>query len=150
MSKRKEAELAAGSSRQAKRRARMAEIGRPDTAAIDRAVSEAFRFLAGSVQREILAATDDMPKDRRTELLTQAKVRALDVPVLAVRILVNRYGYDRAQTLDAMRVRQEEQPEHSDPSYFPSFNPDPVAQAARIETVRQARRLTQDSESVGA
>lgn len=136
--------------RQAKRRARMAEIGRPDTAAIDRAISEAFRFLSSSVQREILAATSDLPKERRGKMLAQAKLRTLDVPVLAARILIDRYGYDRLQTLDAIRVRQEEQPEHSDPSFFPSFNPDLAAQQDRIDTVRQARRLIQEVEPVGA
>jgi hypothetical protein len=136
--KKREAELLAGAGRQARRRARMAEARRPDTQACDRAIVEAVSFKFAEVLRDIRAMTDgDM--DERARLMKGATVNVSTMVAVACQILVERYGYDRQQTMEAVKLRVAEREQHLDPSFIPSFNPDVAAQAARTAEVAAAR-----------
>lgn len=124
--KKREGQLAAARKRQADRRARMRATGKPDTNTVDKAVMEALAYTMASTQT------------------TSVNVTATTISVstlvwTAITILVDREGFDRAQSKAALKLRLRQREEHLDPSYVPSLVPDPVLQMQRMHQASNAR-----------
>lgn len=118
---------AAARERQARRRARMSAIGRPDSAATDRAIVEALSFTMASTKR-----TTSDPHDQSANVSTLVRT--------ALTILADREGYDRRESAAAIKLRLDRRSEHLEPSYLPSFNADADRQLERIRMVSTARQ----------
>lgn len=117
---------AAAADRQQRRRWRMAERGRPDTAVVDRAIVEALAFA--------LAVTPTSAGS-----VTAAVISVSTLTATTMSILVDREGNDRRETAMALKLRLQERPTHSDPSFVPSLYPDADRQAERLTIAQQAR-----------
>lgn len=113
----RQASLAAGRARQARRRQRMLEAGKPDTMRVDGALVEAMAFELASA---VLGGAQP------SAALPIAKL--IDT---ALTILVDRQGYDRRQSKLAIAQRMSLRDDHRDPSYVPSLHPNVNLQSAR-------------------
>lgn len=113
----RQASLAAGRARQARRRQRMLAAGRPDTMKVDGALVEALAF-------ELAAAV-------LSGAQTNASLPIANLIDTALTVLVDRMGYDRRQSKLAIAQRMSLRDEHRDPSYIPSLHPNTNMQAVR-------------------
>lgn len=118
----------AAATRQQKRRAGMRDRGRPDTTVTDMALVEAMSFVIAS--RAVSTLNADKNADPRSFK------DALSLPVTAIRdaaleVLVGRKGFDPRESRIAIGLRLAMRSEHLEPSFIPSLQPDPVAQAER-------------------
>lgn len=117
-----ELEKAADRKRQAERRERLRLARVPLTGVVDRVLIEAMAFQ--------LARTRVNAED-----LASSTVAVGPVLKTAVRILVEREGYDRDASKAAIASRLAARPEHEDPNCVPSLHPD-----ANVPLVDRVRR----------
>lgn len=130
--KKLEALKADAADRQQRRRQRLLERKRPDTAVVDRVLVETLAY--------VLAATPTT-----ADSVHKAGLTVSTLVSTAKRILVEREGYDPAETAKAIKLRLDARPQHFDPTYIPSLNPDHAGQAERLTIAREAREAAATS-----
>lgn len=119
---------AAGRGRTAKRRAGMAERGRPETTTTDYALSEALSFLIAKSLVSTLNA--DAAPDRRA-LRDDMALKLTDIRDVALEILVDRQGYNSREARIALGHRLGLRKKHAEPDFIPSLRPNRSAQSRR-------------------
>lgn len=119
---------AAAVTRQRKRRTGMRDRGRPDTTVTDMALVEAISFVIAAQAMSTLHANPEAdPRSFK---------HGLALPILAIRdaavqVLVDRKGFNPKESRIAIGLRLAMRKDHLQPSFIPSLQPDPVAQAER-------------------